>query len=156
MEENAQSVIIKRDMKEEKKYFNSLNHSTENVSGKNEFDEKLPLDAMWENADTLSASSTSRRDFLKFLGFSKTIPFSREVYNKLDQEISSVFKDSDLLSPAILKDTFVNIKTRLQQNGWPTINSCLGKVVQWRFVDHGCLGHLCGTTRVGGGRLTST
>ena len=24
---------------------------------------------MWENADTLSASSTSRRDFLKFLGF---------------------------------------------------------------------------------------
>ncbi len=64
-----QNVIIRRLMKEEKKYFNSLNHSTENVSGHNEFDEKLPLEAMWENADTLSASSTSRRDFLKFLGF---------------------------------------------------------------------------------------
>ena len=64
-----QSVIIRRDMKEEKKYFNSLNHSTENVSSQNEFDEKLPLEAMWEHADTLSASSTSRRDFLKFLGF---------------------------------------------------------------------------------------
>ena len=69
MEGNVQNVIIRKLMKEEKKYFNSLNHSTENVSGHNEFDEKLPLEAMWENADTLSASSTSRRDFLKFLGF---------------------------------------------------------------------------------------
>ena len=57
-------------MKENKKYYNSLGHSTENVNSTNEFDEKLPLDAMLENADTLSASSTTRRDFLKFLGFS--------------------------------------------------------------------------------------
>ena len=64
-----QNVIIKSFMKKEKKYFNSLSHSTKNVSNHNEFDEKLSLDAMWENADTLSASSTSRRDFLKFLGF---------------------------------------------------------------------------------------
>ena len=64
-----QNVIIKRFMKKEKKYFNSLNHSVEKVSGQNEFDDKLPLDAMFENANTLSASSTSRRDFLKFLGF---------------------------------------------------------------------------------------
>tara|TARA_Y100000994_G_scaffold141707_1_gene116037 strand:- start:68 stop:310 length:243 start_codon:yes stop_codon:yes gene_type:complete len=57
-------------MKEDKKYYNSLSHSTDRVSGSNEFDEKLPMDAMLENANTLSASSTSRRDFLKFLGFS--------------------------------------------------------------------------------------
>ncbi len=56
-------------MSKEKKYYNSLSHSRESVSVGNEFDEKLPLDAMFENADTLSASSTSRRDFLKFLGF---------------------------------------------------------------------------------------
>jgi len=57
-------------MKVEKKYFNSLSHDVGNINGSNEFDEKLPLEAMMENADTLSASSTSRRDFLKFLGFS--------------------------------------------------------------------------------------
>ena len=57
-------------MKEEKKYYNSLNHNVENINKANEFDEKLPLEAMMENADTLSASSTTRRDFLKFLGFS--------------------------------------------------------------------------------------
>ena len=57
-------------MKEEKKYFNSLGHQDDKVNKVNEFDEKLPMDAMLENADTLSASSTSRRDFLKFLGFS--------------------------------------------------------------------------------------
>tara|TARA_B100001250_G_scaffold396247_1_gene402040 strand:+ start:5929 stop:8949 length:3021 start_codon:yes stop_codon:yes gene_type:complete len=57
-------------MKEEKKYFNSLEHDVSNINAVNEFEEKLPLEAMMENADTLSASSTSRRDFLKFLGFS--------------------------------------------------------------------------------------
>ena len=56
-------------MKEEKKYYNSLGNDIDNLDHSNEFDEKLPLDAMYENADTLSASSTSRRDFLKFLGF---------------------------------------------------------------------------------------
>ena len=65
-----QNVIIKKHMKKEKKYFNSLNHSREKVNSNNEFDQKLPLEAMFENADTLSASATSRRDFLKFLGFS--------------------------------------------------------------------------------------
>ena len=57
-------------MKEEKKYFNSLDHDVKNINAVNEFEEKLPLEAMMENADTLSASSTTRRDFLKFLGFS--------------------------------------------------------------------------------------
>ena len=57
-------------MKEDKKYYNSLSHAKDKVSASNEFDEKLPMDAMLENANTLSASSASRRDFLKFLGFS--------------------------------------------------------------------------------------
>ncbi len=65
-----QNVIIKNFMKEKKKYFNSLNHDIDHVNGTNEFDEKLSVEAMMENADTLSASSTTRRDFLKFLGFS--------------------------------------------------------------------------------------
>ncbi len=56
-------------MKKKKIYFNSLNHATDKVNNQNEFDEKLPLEAMFENANTLSASSTTRRDFLKFLGF---------------------------------------------------------------------------------------
>jgi len=81
------------------------------------------------NIEAKSYTLRSESKFLKFLGFSKTIPFSHEVYNQLDQEISSVFKDSDLLTPAILKDTFINIKARLHKNGWPTINSCLGKVI---------------------------
>ena len=56
-------------MKKKKIYFNSLNHATDKVNNRNEFDEKLPLEAMFENANTLSASSTTRRDFLKFLVF---------------------------------------------------------------------------------------
>ena len=73
-------------MKEDKKYYNSLSHSTDKVSGSNEFEEKLPMDAMLENANTLSASSTSRRDFLKFLGFSSvaaTVPNPRNFKKSL-------------------------------------------------------------------------
>ena len=81
------------------------------------------------NIEAKSYTLRSESKFLKFLGFSKTIPFSDEVYNQLDHEMSTVFNNSDLLTPSMLKDTFTNIKTRLHKNGWPTINSCLGKVV---------------------------
>ena len=64
------------------------------------------------NIEAKSYTLRSESKFLKFLGFSKTIPFNHEVYNKLDREISSVFKVSDLITPVILKDTFINIKTR--------------------------------------------
>ena len=39
-------------MKEKKKYFNSLTHDIYPVNGTNEFDEKLSVEAMMENADT--------------------------------------------------------------------------------------------------------
>ena len=67
---SVQNVIISKNMRKEKKYFNSLHHSTENVNSDNEFDTKIPTDTMFEKVDQLSASDTSRRDFLKFLGFS--------------------------------------------------------------------------------------
>lgn len=62
--------LLEKNMKKEKKYFNSLHHATDNVDSRNEFDTDLPVDNMFDKVDNLSASQTSRRDFLKFLGFS--------------------------------------------------------------------------------------
>ncbi|MBI2281505.1 MAG: TAT-variant-translocated molybdopterin oxidoreductase [Bacteroidetes bacterium] len=56
-----------------KKYWKGLEQFNEDAkfleSSKNEFPEHLPVDEFLGDASSLESSSTSRRDFLKFLGF---------------------------------------------------------------------------------------
>ena len=67
-----QNVIINLDkiMKKQKKYFKSPYVKGNEEYLHNEFSEKLPLDGLFEDDKQLSSTATSRRDFLKFLGFS--------------------------------------------------------------------------------------
>ena len=67
-----QNVIINLDkiMKKQKKYFKSPYVKGNEEYLHNEFLEKLPLDGLFEDDKQLSSTATSRRDFLKFLGFS--------------------------------------------------------------------------------------
>jgi MoCo/4Fe-4S cofactor protein with predicted Tat translocation signal len=62
-------------MSSNKKYWKSVEELDENSSivetlRNNEFVEEIPTDEFLGNADALSSSSTSRRDFLKYVGFS--------------------------------------------------------------------------------------
>jgi MoCo/4Fe-4S cofactor protein with predicted Tat translocation signal len=62
-------------MSSNKKYWKSVEELDENSSvvealRNNEFVEEIPTDEFLGNNDTLSSSSTSRRDFLKYVGFS--------------------------------------------------------------------------------------
>ncbi len=62
-------------MSSSKKYWKSVEELNENSSiietlKNNEFVEEIPTDAFLGNDATLSTSSTSRRDFLKYVGFS--------------------------------------------------------------------------------------
>lgn len=61
-------------MAERKHYWKGLAAFDENVSmealGQNEFPEEIPVDEFLGNAAVLSDSQTTRRDFLKYLGFS--------------------------------------------------------------------------------------
>lgn len=62
-------------MASNKKYWKSVEELNENSSivetlRNNEFVEQIPVDEFLGNENTLSNSSTSRRDFLKFVGFS--------------------------------------------------------------------------------------
>ncbi len=62
-------------MSSNKKYWKSVEELKENSSvvdtlKHNEFVEEIPTDAFLGDADSLSSSSTSRRDFLKYVGFS--------------------------------------------------------------------------------------
>ena len=62
-------------MSSNKKYWKSVEELNENSSivealKQNEFVEEIPTDEFLGNKDSLEASSTSRRDFLKYVGFS--------------------------------------------------------------------------------------
>ncbi|PHX61887.1 MAG: hypothetical protein CK517_03075, partial [Flavobacteriales bacterium] len=62
-------------MASNKKYWKSVEELNENSSivealQSNEFVEQIPVDAFLGDKENLSNSSTSRRDFLKYVGFS--------------------------------------------------------------------------------------
>ena len=62
-------------MSSNKKYWKSVEELNENSSivealRNNEFVEEIPTDEFLSDKDSLSSSSTSRRDFLKYVGFS--------------------------------------------------------------------------------------
>ena len=57
-------------MKKQKKYFKSPYLKGNEEYLHNEFSKKVPLDGLFEGDKNLSSTATSRRDFLKFLGFS--------------------------------------------------------------------------------------
>ena len=62
-------------MSSNKKYWKSVEELNENSSivetlKQNEFVEEIPTDEFLGNKESLEASSTTRRDFLKYVGFS--------------------------------------------------------------------------------------
>ncbi|RYF37453.1 MAG: twin-arginine translocation signal domain-containing protein, partial [Chitinophagaceae bacterium] len=62
-------------MSSNKKYWQSVEELNDNSSvvetlRNNEFSEPIPVEEFLGDKETLAASSTTRRDFLKFVGFS--------------------------------------------------------------------------------------
>ena len=62
-------------MSSNKKYWKSVEELNENSSivealKQNEFAQEIPMDEFLGDKDSLDASSTTRRDFLKYVGFS--------------------------------------------------------------------------------------
>ena len=66
---------------------------------------------------------------LRFLGFKKCIPFDSLAYKKLEMEIMSVFEENEIYKPTNFKGPFSSIQEKVQQEGWPYLRDCLGKVV---------------------------
>lgn len=66
---------------------------------------------------------------LRFLGFKKCIPFDSMAYVNLEAEISSVFTEKDIFKPEDLKMSYASIEERVLNEGWPTLKTCLGKVI---------------------------
>ncbi|MGE0562140.1 MAG: TAT-variant-translocated molybdopterin oxidoreductase [Flavobacteriales bacterium] len=107
-----------------KKYWKGLEQFNEDPkfleSAKNEFPEHLPVDEFLGDAESLESSSTSRRDFLKFLGFgvaaaslaacetpvTKAIPYlnkPEEITPGLANYYASTYFDGNDYAPILVK-----------------------------------------------------
>ena len=67
--------------------------------------------------------------FLRLLGFKRALQFNEDAFRALDKEIFDVLSADNIFQPNDLKANFPNIKERLNQQGWPLLNDCLGKII---------------------------
>jgi hypothetical protein len=67
--------------------------------------------------------------FLRFLGFKRALQFNEDAFRALDKEIFDVLSADNIFQPNDLKANFPNIKERLNQQGWPLLKDCLGKII---------------------------
>ena len=89
-------------MASNKKYWKSVEELNENSSiveklQKSEFIEDLPTDKFLGDKETLEASDTSRRDFLKYVGFSTAVASLAACEGPVVNSIPYVVKPDDVI-----------------------------------------------------------
>lgn len=66
---------------------------------------------------------------LNFIGFKKAIRFDSTIYSLLNNEIEESIDSLRLYRPKHLAGKYKTIKERLESEGWPKLNDCLGKII---------------------------
>ena len=89
-------------MASNKKYWKSVEELNENSSiverlGNNEFVEEIPTEDFLGDKNTLSSSSTSRRDFLKYVGFSTAAASLAACEGPVKKSIPYVFQPEEIV-----------------------------------------------------------
>jgi hypothetical protein len=59
----------------------------------------------------------------------KTEPFTKEVFDRLDAEILSVFKKSEIVTPDDVRGSSATLNEAVTKKGWPTLAKARGKVI---------------------------
>ena len=97
-------------MASNKKYWKSVEELNENSSiveklQKSEFVEDLPIDKFLGDKESLESGDTSRRDFLKYVGFSTAVASLAACEGPVINSIPYVVKPDDLI-PGITSSGF--------------------------------------------------
>jgi hypothetical protein len=66
---------------------------------------------------------------LKEPGSTPVLRFTKNVLDSLDQEILSIFSESDLITPALVQRDFATLREAVTTAGWPSIESTKGKIM---------------------------
>ncbi len=96
----------------------------------------LPI---YVNIEAKGSHPADESKALKILGFQTCIPFDSAAYVKLETEIRSVFNPIQIYSPKHFKDTCLNLRSRINTMGWPTLKEVRGKFI---FILEGSNQHL--------------
>ena len=56
-------------------------------------------------------------------------PFTTETFNALDEEIRSVFADSEMILPDQVRGSYPTLDAAVRAGNWPTLAACRGKVI---------------------------
>ncbi|MEL1239808.1 phosphatidylinositol-specific phospholipase C1-like protein [Flavobacterium flavipallidum] len=57
------------------------------------------------------------------------LPFTKEALESIDSEIRSVFDDTQLITPDLVRGNFATLEEAILKNGWPDLESVRGKIL---------------------------
>ncbi len=82
------------------------------------------------NLEIKRASPGDYSKFLNRIGFQNAPVTDTNIFKVIENEVLSVFsEDSMIFKPKDLKDQYTAIQNRLENEGWPSLNDCLGKII---------------------------
>lgn len=94
---------------------------------------------LFVNIEAKGSNPADESRFLKRIGFKKAIPFDLSAYQSLDEEVYSVLRKDNIFSPDDLKGNYSSIQNRIDENNWPILSQCMGKII---FILEGSNDHL--------------
>ncbi len=59
--------------------------------------------------------------------FTPALPFGKEALARIDEEISRVFAEEELVLPREVKGQYPSLEKAILEKGWPSLEDCLGK-----------------------------
>ena len=62
-------------------------------------------------------------------GFTQVTPFDQQVLDSLDQEIVSIFSESELITPTMVQGTASSLRAAILNKGWPSLDDSRGRVM---------------------------
>jgi len=69
----------------------------------------------------------AKDEIIDLPGFTPPLVFDEKALNVIDEEIRSIFSESQLITPDFVRGKFKTLETAILTNGWPTINESKGK-----------------------------
>jgi len=88
--------------------------------------EHLPI---YINIEAKGSGLGDESKMLKLFGFKTALEFDSIAFSDLDKEIYESIDSDKLYTPKQLRGDYQSIKERLDNDGWPLLNTCAGKLI---------------------------
>lgn len=118
-------IIHIADIDYETNYYTLRQALDELVQWSNDHPGHLPL---YINIEAKGNAMGDESGALRFIGFQKAIKFDSCIYSMLNDEILGAVPREKLMSPFEFKGGSENVRERITEKGWPSVNAMRGKL----------------------------